>query len=100
LLGGDDIHDLLERWRRFRRADDVIGVWGKHAVGLLRSEGVPESLVVDLKSAAARTLGHGTGHIDAAAVALGATAAAPWTDGRAGRTIVALASVMRALGGA
>jgi DTW domain-containing protein YfiP len=98
LLGGDAIGDLLARWRVFRRDDDVLGVWGKHAIGLLRNEGVPESVVLDLKSATARALGHGTGHIDAAVAALGATVAAPWTDGRAGRAIVALATLVRTLG--
>ncbi len=99
LLGGDAIGDVLERWGRFRREDDVLGVWGKHVVGLLRAEGVPSSAVVDLKSAAARTFGRSSGTSADAAGALGATIAAPWAEGRAGDGIVALAAVARGLTG-
>lgn len=99
LLGGDPIAHVLERWNAFRRDDDVLGVWGKHVVELLRAEGVPSSAVVDLKSAAARAFGHSTGGSADAAAALEATVPVPWTQGRGGHGIVSLEAVARALRG-
>lgn len=99
LLGGGAIGDLLARWGEFRREDDVLGVWGKHVVGLLRAEGVADAAVVDLKSMAARAFGRSTGGSDEATATLGAAVDAVWTDGRAGRGVVALAAVVRGLAG-
>jgi hypothetical protein len=97
LLGGDDVTAVLARWRTFRRDDDVFAVWGKHTIALLRAEGEPDAPTVDLKSMAARAFGRSTGGTDEAAASLNAPTDDPWTAGRAGRRIVALEAVARAL---
>jgi DTW domain-containing protein len=97
LLAGDSIADVLARWRAFRRDDDVLAIWGKHTIQLLRAEGEPDAATIDLKSMAARAFGGSTGDTDAAATSLGGTTDTPWTPGRAGRRIAALDAVARAL---
>jgi DTW domain-containing protein YfiP len=97
LLAGDAVADVLARWRAFRRDGDVLAVWGKHTIALLRAEGETAATVIDLKSMAARALGGSTGGTDEAAAALGATVDPPWTPGRAGRRLAALEAVAAAL---
>ena len=90
----------LARFAAFLRPDDLLCGWGFFAVDLWRAEaGAERRPFVDLRLAAARVLGRRPGGVEQAADALAAPAVPTWTEGRAGRRIAALESVLLHLAG-
>ncbi len=95
VLGGEPAATAMARWRAFLRPQDILCTWGCYTLDLLRAEGDAPHPNLDLRSATARWLGRRTGGADSAARMLGARSAdAPWTPGRAGHRIVALAQIV------
>jgi hypothetical protein len=64
---------------------------------LLRRDGFPVPEAVNVRLACARALKQKTGGVEQAAELLGSRTPEPWAPGRAGRRIVALEAVVRAL---
>lgn len=93
---GEAVADALARFRTFLRPDDRLCCWARFATDVLRAEGheVPE--FVNLRDAAARALERSPGGPEQAAQALatGAEPRRPWTAGRAGRRLAALATIV------
>jgi DTW domain-containing protein len=88
----------MARWRAFVRPADLFCVWGRYPLDLLRAEGGPERGIVDLRGFTTQRLDRRAGGIEQAARLLGGDGLPPpWTDGRAGRRIAALAHVLAVL---
>src|SRR6185295_20224344 len=96
LLHGEPVADAMARWRDFLRPDDVLAVWGRHTLDLLRAEAVPPAASFDLRAASIAHLGLRPGGVEQAAAHLGRVPVA-WTAGRAGRRIAALAEIAHGL---
>ncbi|MFL5354973.1 tRNA-uridine aminocarboxypropyltransferase [Archangium sp.] len=97
LLAGESLESGLARFRAFLRPEDKFAVWTTFALDLLRRDGFPVPEAVNVRLACARALKHKTGGVEQGAEQLGARVAEPWAGGRAGRRIVALEAVVRAL---
>ena len=72
-------------------------MWTTFALDLLRRDGFPVPEALNVRLACARALKHKAGGVEQGAEQLGALVAEPWAGGRAGRRIVALEAVVRAL---
>jgi DTW domain-containing protein YfiP len=94
--GGETVTATVERFAAFLRPDDRLCCWGRFALDLLAAEGFAHPLVVNLRDAAARVLGRSPGGPEQAAGALAGDhePRRPWTDGRAGRRIAALGTIL------
>jgi hypothetical protein len=97
LLGGTTVADALTRWRAFLRADDLLCAWGGFTLTLLRNEGAPAFPALDLRAATTRRLGRRAGGVESAAALLAGGAPRPWSPGRAGVRIAALAHIVKRL---
>ncbi len=96
---GEDVATVLDRFAAFFRADDRVCVWGRFPIDVLHAEGLVPTHVVNLRELAARALAQRPGAPEEAAAALveGRTPRTPWMDGRAGRRIAALGTIVAAL---
>ncbi len=97
LLSGEPLDSALSRFRAFLRPDDKLAVWTMFALELLAGDGFPISEPINVRLACARALTRKAGGVEQGAALLGAEPPAPWAQGRAGRRIVALEAVVRAL---
>jgi DTW domain-containing protein YfiP len=97
LLAGEAVEAGLARFRAFLRPEDKLAVWTTFALDLLRRDGFPVPEAVNVRLACARALKQKTGGVEQAAELLGSRTPEPWAPGRAGRRIVALEAVVRAL---
>ncbi len=98
IVHGEPVATALARWRAFLRPDDLLCAWGHYVFGLLRAEGEPERAALNLRSTTNCRLGRKAGGIEHAAALLASTPPPPpWTEGRAGRRLAALAHVLAAL---
>jgi hypothetical protein len=93
------VADALARFAAFLRADDQVCCWGRFALDLLQAEGCELRLGVNLRDAAARALGRSPGGPEQAARALAGNGdpRRAWSDGRAGRRIASLGTIVDAL---
>jgi hypothetical protein len=93
---GESVAAARRRFAEFLRPDDRMCCWGRYPLDLLRAEGFPIGRDLNLREAAARALGRSPGGPEDAARALaeGTDPRTPWTDGRAGRRIAALATIL------
>jgi DTW domain-containing protein YfiP len=95
---GEDLAIVLERFAAFLRADDRVCMWGQFPLDVLHAEGVRPAHVINVRELAARALARSPGGPEQAAAALAeGRARTPWTDGRAGRRIAALDTIVAAL---
>jgi DTW domain-containing protein len=95
---GEPVARALERFAAFLHRDDRLCSWGRFTLDLLRAERFPSYAFVNLREAAARALERSPGGPESAATLLAGDAGrAPWTDGRAGRRLAALASIVERL---
>ena len=95
---GADVAAVLARFATVLPADDRLCVWGQFPLDVLRAEGFVLGQVVNLRELTARAAARGGGPEQAAAaLADGCPARPPWTDGRAGRRIAALGTIVDAL---
>jgi len=98
LHAGESVGTALARWRAFLRPTDLVCVWGPFTSGLLRDVGDDERPTCDLRDAATRELRGRPGGIERAAALLGdGIVPPPWTRGRAGQRIAALAAIAMTL---
>lgn len=97
LLAGEAVETGLARFQAFLRPGDKLAVWTTFALDLLRRDGFPVPEAVNVRLACARALKQKTGGVEQGAELLGGRASEPWAPGRAGRRIVALEAVVRAL---
>ncbi|MFY0565372.1 tRNA-uridine aminocarboxypropyltransferase [Archangium lansingense] len=97
LLAGEPLESGLARFQAFLRPDDKLAVWTTFALDLLRRDGFPVPDAVNVRLACARALKHKTGGVEQGAELLGSRLPEQWAGGRAGRRIVALEAVVRAL---
>lgn len=98
LEDGESITGMMERWRRFGSADDVVCTWGPFSADLMRAAGVEAGVPqdpVDIKQIVARVLNARFGGVEALAERHGAVL--PEGGGFAPRTLAALEVVVRAL---
>jgi len=93
---GEPVERALARLAAFVRPEDRLACWGRYPVDLLRAEGFAVPTVLNIRDAAARALGQSPSGPEDAARALGASSP-PWTDGRAGRRIAALRTILDAI---
>jgi hypothetical protein len=96
---GEDVANVLARFAAFLRPDDRLCVWAQFPLDALHAEGFVPADVVNLRALAARALARSPGGPEQAAAALADRCAsrAPWTDGRAGRRLAALGTIVDAL---
>jgi DTW domain-containing protein YfiP len=97
LLAGEPVEAGLARFQAFLRPGDKFAVWTTFALDLLRRDGFPVPEAVNVRLSCARALKQKAGGVEQGAVLLGAPVSEPWAPGRAGRRIVALEAVVRAL---
>jgi DTW domain-containing protein YfiP len=96
---GEDVAATLVRFATFLRADDRLCAWSRFPLDVLHAEGVAPANVVNLRELAARVLARSPAGPEQTAAALtdGATPRSAWTDGRAGRRLAALGTIVEAL---
>jgi hypothetical protein len=99
LAGGMAPAALARAWSAFVRPDDVLVGWGRFTPTLLDATGIACPTWIDLRGEVARRLGRGAGGADAACAALATPPRPPWTAGRAGDRVAALARLVAVLGG-
>ncbi len=97
LLAGESLEAGLARFQAFLRPGDKFAVWTTFALDLLRRDGFPVPEAVNVRLSCARALKQKAGGVEQGAALLGASVPEPWAPGRAGRRIVALEAVVRAL---
>jgi hypothetical protein len=95
-VGGESVASALERFAAFVRPTDRLCTWGRFTLDMLEAEGCNVPATINLRDVAARALGRSPGGPEhaATAVAAGGTARVPWSDGRAGRRLAALATIL------
>jgi DTW domain-containing protein YfiP len=93
LLRGESFESFATRWCAFVRPTDVVFTWGHYAAEVLASEGIELPNRVDLHRAVALHLGEKTGVVESTPARLGIREGVPWSPGRAGRRIAAMAAV-------
>lgn len=98
ILHGVDHEGLLEAWARFAKPNDVVCSWGRYTAELFtRAGGELGAERVDLRRAARQFANARLGAIDAFADHVGAVAAAPLGEGRAGRRLAQMVAIVTAL---
>lgn len=98
ITAGEPVGDALTRWRAFVRPTDLLCAWGGYTRDLLAAEDAGKGDWIDLRAGVAHRLGRRPGGGEAAARALAGDALpAPALAGRAGRRLVALVAIVRAL---
>lgn len=107
LLAGEEVATALARWRAFVRPADLLCAWGYYTTTLLWGAGDQQRAPFDVRDAMTRELGRRTGGVEEAAALFGDPAPGaddtpdtplrPWTDGRAGRRIAALETIVARL---
>ncbi|MBE4748348.1 DTW domain-containing protein [Corallococcus sp. ZKHCc1 1396] len=97
LRAGEPRAQALARFEAFLRPEDELTVWTTFALDLLWSGGLSRKAARNVRLATARALKGKAGGVEQAVEMLGAPAVAPWAQGRAGRRIAALESVVREL---
>ncbi|QRO01105.1 DTW domain-containing protein [Archangium violaceum] len=97
LLAGEPLEAGLARFQAFLCPGDKFAVWTTFALDLLRRDGFPVPEAVNVRLSCARALKHKSGGVEQGAALLGVSPPEPWAPGRAGRRIVALEAVVRAL---
>ncbi|WNG49461.1 DTW domain-containing protein [Archangium minus] len=97
LLAGESLEAGLARFQAFLRPGDKLAVWTTFALDLLRRDGFPVPEALNVRLACARALKSKPGGVEQGAEQLGARLPEQWAGGRAGRRIVALEAVVRAL---
>jgi hypothetical protein len=98
VLAGETRASFHRRWRDFLGPSALLGVWGHFVVSTLAQSGgrVPELL--DFRAVTRNFLQRSPGEVERAALVLGEQwREAPWIEGRTGRRLAALTSVVRAL---
>jgi DTW domain-containing protein YfiP len=95
-VGGESVASALERFAAFVRPTDRLCTWGRFTLDLLEAEGCTVPATINLRDVAARALERSPGGPEhaATAVAAGGAARMPWSDGRAGRRLAALATIL------
>ncbi len=95
-VGAEGVACALRRLDRFLRPGDQLCTWGRFTPDLLRAEGFVVPATINLRDVAARALARSPGGPEQAASALACAGAAraPWTEGRAGRRLAALATIL------
>ena len=94
-VDGEAAARALARFAAFLRPGDRLCAWGRFTLDLLRAEGFAADGFVNLREASARALGRSPGGPETAAAGLAdGVGRAAWTDGRAGRRIAALATIV------
>jgi hypothetical protein len=96
---GESVADALARFRTFLPPNDRVACWGRYPLDLLHAEGLTVGDTLNLRDAAARALGRSPGGPEDAAHALAPEGALPptWTEGRAGRRVAALRTIVEAI---
>jgi hypothetical protein len=96
---GEPVAAALTRFTTFLRPDDELCCWGRFPLDLLAADGVVVGRTSNVRELAARALERSPGGPEQAATALtrGAVPRAAWSDGRAGRRIAALGTILDAL---
>jgi DTW domain-containing protein YfiP len=97
LRAGVSVGEWQRSWSRFVRSDDVLVQWGRFYSRLAAAEGLalPQARI-DLRGELSQLRGRG-GTLEECGERLAAMPEAPLFDGRAGRRLAALASLLRAL---
>lgn len=93
LVAGESFASFAARWAAFTRPNDVFVTWGHYATEVLWNEGIQLAARIDLHRATALYLGAKTGVVDAMPERLNTRAGVPWSRGRAGRRLAAMAAV-------
>ncbi len=89
---------LLEAWSRFVRPGDVVCSWGRYTADLFTRTGGELGIErVDLRRAARQFANARLGTIEAYADHVGAAPSAPLGQGRAGRRLAQMVSIVKAL---
>ncbi|MEO6027407.1 MAG: tRNA-uridine aminocarboxypropyltransferase [Candidatus Binatia bacterium] len=93
---GEPVASALARFAAFLRADDRLCTWGRYPLDLLTAEGFPAPQTLNVRELAARALEGSPGGPEQAAdtLAAGGALRSPWSEGRAGRRIAALGTVL------
>ncbi|MFE8600954.1 tRNA-uridine aminocarboxypropyltransferase [Archangium violaceum] len=97
LRAGEPLESGLARFQAFVRPGDKLAVWTTFALELLRRDGFPVPEALNVRLACARALKSKPGGVEHGAELLGSRLPEQWAPGRAGRRIVALEAVVRAL---
>ena len=90
---GETFASFAARWKAFLGPCDLLVTWGHYASEVLHDQGVPMPERIDLHRATAVFLAAKTGVVEAMPERLGIRAGVPWSRGRAGRRLVAMAAV-------
>lgn len=100
LRAGEPLAQALARWEAFLGPGDVLAAWGPFALQLLLREGASKPELMDVRRLFTRVHKSRAGGVEDAARRSAPVARAPWAQGRAGRRIVALETVVESLLGA
>lgn len=87
--------EVLSRWSRFVREDDVLVGWGPFCRALLTAEGHAPPEFINLRGVFSHLLGRRPGSVESWAESLGVVL--PSDQGRAGRRLFALSAVLEVL---
>lgn len=95
-VGGETVGAARTRFASFLQVGDRLCSWGRFTLDLLAAEGIATSDPINLRDVAARALGRSPGGPERAAADLAGAAPGrpPWTAGRAGRRLAALATIV------
>ncbi|MFZ5470555.1 MAG: DTW domain-containing protein, partial [Myxococcota bacterium] len=97
LLNGEPVAEAMARFASFLRPDDLLCSWGRYPIDLLAVERAPVHEVLDVRHVTARYLSRRPGGVERAAQHLGDPPRTPWSEGRAGRRLAALTTVLEQL---
>ncbi|MCC6763366.1 MAG: DTW domain-containing protein [Deltaproteobacteria bacterium] len=95
-VDAEHVRAALDRFASFLRPGDRLASWGRFTLDLLAAEGIPAPEAINLRDVAARALERSPRGPEQAAADLAGKdpPRRTWTDGRAGRRVAALATIV------